>query len=272
MDLLESVIGRFWKKEKPLATISKTLEGRFTPKVWTYEHFREYLSALGRNKYFLLPINKYPDLIELSQKWHVSLEDLRKKTAARTKEHYSVIGLDTILRSLNLPTTPSIGKKGCIPSEAISQAKAAAYGNGLYPIVGDIHTHPEHSARHALVFSIGDLYGMVAPNSMEYVKAVVGGDENLFVFRTRDSFTVQYDPSIRQMDQESFSKFWYEQNGYKYSGVDPVKGELAKPSVKGAPSIWELNLKVAKRYNLVFYAGTPNSDLVKIHPGGVDRT
>lgn len=268
---MESVIGRFWKKEKPLPTISKTLEGKFTPRVWTYEHFKEYLIALGRNKNFLLPINKYPDLIELSQKWHVSLEDLRKKTAVRAKEHYSVIGLDTILRSLNLPITPFIGKEGCIPSEVISQARAAAYGKGLSP-TGDIHTHPGHSTHHALVFSIGDLYGMVAPDSTECVEGVVGGNENLFVFRTRDSFTVQYDPSIRQMDQESFSKFWYEQNGYKYSGVDPVKGELAKPSVKGAPSIWELNLKVAKRYNLVFYSGTQNSDLVKISPGGVDRT
>lgn len=69
MDFLGELIGRFKKSRLPQEskTISQILEGKFAPKVWTSEYFREYIIALGRGKKFLLTIDQYPDLIELGR-------------------------------------------------------------------------------------------------------------------------------------------------------------------------------------------------------------
>lgn len=261
MDILESFIGRFRKKEQKPKTISEALEGRFTPKVWTSQHFIEYLMALGRSKNFLIPTDQYPDLIELSEGLHKSLEDMRVRTSTSNYEYYSVVGFTTLLRRVSVPKLPLKGNEGQVPPEIIKEAHSLASNEGIDKIVGDIHSHPRASH---LAFSLGDLYGVVYPNSTNFVNAVVGQNENLFVFKSKDTTTTGLDKDV--LTQGAFCRFWYEQNGYRFLGHDPKKGEMAEPVIKNAPSIWELNLKVAKRHNLVFYEGETKTDLVKVFP------
>ena len=183
MDILEGFWGRFRRREKQPPPISNALEGRSTSKVWTYEHFREYLLALGRGRQFLLPTSQYPDLIELSESWHEVLEDMRLRTK-QGKEHFAVVGSTVLLRSLHLPKKPAVGTEGTVPSEVIVESHGTASRAGIDRIIGDIHTHPDTDH---LVFSLGDLYGLVYPGSKEFVKAVVGAQENLYKFRSINS-------------------------------------------------------------------------------------
>lgn len=267
MDILESVVGRFRKKEDHPKPISATLEDRFTPQVWTYKHFREYLLALGRDRNFLLSIDQYPDLIELSGDWHKTLEDLRIRTHQTFfgKEHYSVIGFTEIARKLSLPQVPSVGTSGTVPSEVVKTARSSAYRAGIDKILGDIHSHPHEDH---LLFSLGDLYGMVYPGSTEFVRAIVGTNENLFVFKARESTDTGLDDKV--LTQEGFCKYWYENNGYRFLGKNK-NGENATRLNKNAPTLWGLNLKIAQRHNLVFYSGDATSDLVKVFPSSKNK-
>lgn len=258
MDILEGIIGRFRKAEKQPKPISNVLEGRSTPRVWTSAHFLEYLMALGRDRNFLLSLEQYPDLIELSEDTHESLEEMRKRTT-NGHEHYSVIGYASLLRSINVPV-PSKGLPGQISPQIRSEAHSAAKGTGIDRIIGNIHTHPEEGH---LSFSIADLYGMVVRGSTDFVEAVLGSEDNLFVFRTRGTSSTGFDGNL--LTHDGFCRFWYEQNGYRYFGAGEG-GERAQKVKQDAPSIWELNLKVAKKHNLVFYEGEIKQDLVKVFP------
>lgn len=260
MDVLESVVGRFWKREKSLKPISKAVEGRFTPRVWAYEHFREYLMALGRGRNSLLPLDQYPDLIELNRGWHEVLEDLRTRTTQHGKEHYAVIGFTEILRRISLPKAALRGANGIVPEEVIKAAHSNASRAGIDKVLGDMHSHPYESH---LQFSLGDLYTMVYEGSTEFVKTVVGTDENLFVFKTKGSTTTGLAREV--FTQEGFCKHWYENNGYRFLGISE-NGESAAPVRSGVPSVWELNKQVARKHNLVFYSGDANADLVKVFP------
>lgn len=262
MDFLEGIVGRFRKnKIRDPLPITDTLEKRSTARVWTYGHFKEYMLALGRGKQFLLPIDQYPDIIELSNNWHESLEANRRLTTISGKEHYLTIGFKEVARSLHLPTKPYAGTEGMVPSDVIKESQSHARQAGIDQIIGDVHSHPHQEHLH---FSIGDLYGIVVSGSEEFIKGILGKDENLFVFKARESTTTGLDHIV--LNQDGFSKLWYEQNGYKYLGKDPVKGEMATPIKPDAPSVWHLNLKIAKRHNLVLYSGDAKGDLVKVFP------
>lgn len=261
MDILEGLFGRFRKKDPPPKPISQSLEGKFTPRVWTSEYFREYLMGLGRDRNFLLPLNQYPDLIELSPAWHEVLEEFSKNSNGLLgREHYSVVGFTALLRRISVLKKPLKGHFGQVPTEVIQQAHSAASREGIDRVVGDIHNHP--GGNH-LNFSMGDLYGIVYPSSDEFMRAIVGPEENIFAFKTRNSTTTGL--SSDAFTQEGFCKFWYEQNGYKYLGSNK-SGESAIPTRTNAPSLWELNLMVAKKHGLVIYEGSKAADLVKVFP------
>lgn len=260
MDFLGELIGRFKKSRLPQEpkTISQILEGKFAPKVWTSEYFREYIIALGRGEKFLLTIDQYPDLIELSKAWHVTLENMRTKTS-NGHEHYSTIGFNEIQRTVNVQREPLMGNPGQISTQLQSKAETFANRAGLNR-VGDIHTHPN---QHNLAFSIGDLYNLVYPGNRNYIMVVLGTNDNLFAFRARNSTTTGLSGDV--LTQEGFCKSWYEGNGYRFTGISEA-GEKTMPISANAPSQWELNLKVAKKHGLVLYESDAKGDLVKVFP------
>lgn len=247
MDFIESLIGRFRRKEpQPVPA-----ERKPTPRIWNYEHFRQYLIALGRGEQFLLPVSQYPDIKELSSDWHELLDRTRKLTADTGKEHYTDIGINATNRSVHMLDKPLSGQTGAIPSELRQNLRSVARSSGVERIPGNVHSHP-HSNH--LTFSVGDLYGMVIPRSPELLMGVVDQSENLFAFRARESITTGVEAGI--LNQESFARVWYEQNGWKFKGNDSISGaEIASPAKPDAPSIWGLNLKIAARHNLVLYSG-----------------
>lgn len=264
MEIIDSLVGRFWKREKP-APISEVLGGRSTQKVWTYGYFIDYLTALTRGRNFLLSLDQYPDLIQLSQANHETLEDLRRRTALHGREYYNIIGFSEIMGSIGSLGKPSRGERGRVPADVLQSTYAYASTIGVDKVIGDIHTHPHASH---LAFSLGDLYRMVYKGSVDFVHAIVGRDENLFVFKTRESTTIGLAQEV--LSQENFCRYWYENNGYKFNGISK-NGEDATISANDM-SIWGLNLKVAKRHNLVLYSGDATVDLVKVFPTVKSRT
>ena len=260
MDFLGELIGRFKKSRLPQEpkTISQILEGKFAPKVWASEYFREYIIALGRGEKFLLTIDQYPDLIELGRSWHEALENMRTKTS-NGHEHYSIIGFNEIQRIVSVQKEPLMGHPGQISPQLQHHALGLASKAGINP-VGDIHTHPNE---HNLAFSIADLYSLVCPGSRDYIRVVLGANDNLFAFRARNSTTTGL--SLDALTQEGFCRFWYEENGYRFTGISEA-GEGAMPISANAPSQWDLNLKVAKKHGLVFYESGAKGDLVKVFP------
>lgn len=263
MDLIENTIGRFWKrKDQPVVTPTLPIERKSTDRVWTYEHFREYLLALGRGNEFLLPINQYPDIINLSEEWHSTIEDARKKTAETGYEHFFNVGTKHEARTVHLPTNPRVGNQGSIPSDVQSGLLSDYVRIGVNSIPGDIHSHP--SSDHA-EFSLGDLYRLLYPNSKNLFIGVVEGNENLFAFRTKGSRNTGLDSTV--LNQGTFAKYWYEQNGWEFKGYNPKTGaEMARPNNRDVTSVWQLNLKVARRHNLVLYSGDAKTELVKVFP------
>lgn len=260
MDFFEGIVGRISRRKREIPQTPPPLEKKATTRVWPYEHFREYLLALGRGKDFLLPLDKYPDIIELSGDWHRTLGENRKLTQERNREHYTTIGFKDIYRSLHLPTQPLSGSEGSVQPRVIKDSFANATRAGIDTILGDVHSHPhtEH-----LCFSLGDIYGIVQPGATEYVRGVVSKDENLFVFKTRETDATK-NPAF--FDRNNFSRFWYGINGWEYTGTNPQRGELAHPVKKDAPGIWGLNQEIAKRYNLVLYSGDLGKELIKVYP------
>src|SRR5579872_4280181 len=151
MDFLEGLVGRFGKSKKNIPQPPPppiTPERKSTSRVWTYDHFKEYLLALGRGKQFLLPIDQYPDIIELSNDWHEALEANRRLTTQSGKEHYLTIGFKEVTRSLHLPIKPYSGTEGMVSSEVKTESQSHASSAGIDQIIGDVHSHPDQDHLH----------------------------------------------------------------------------------------------------------------------------
>ncbi|MBI4059309.1 hypothetical protein HY404_03670 [Candidatus Microgenomates bacterium] len=231
-------IGNIFKRKEPKVLAPK--ENR-----WSYNYFREYLLASLRGKDFLLPQDQYPDKIELSPDWYITLNQMRQETQDGF-ERWALIGFKEDKRTLYLPRLTAKGLSDKVTPDIMNaQINKARSQVGIVDLLGHIHSHPrgpflqpEDSSTSA--FSAHDLYFSVAKPQPMFMLALVEGNENLFVFRAKDSEDL--DRSI--FNQESFSNYWQEK----------------------MLSARNINWGMAERHRLVLYRSKAGQDLEKVFP------
>lgn len=237
---------------------------------WQYPYFREYLLALTRGKDFLLPINQYPNKIQLSNQWHETLDRMRRDTLDG-KEKWSLIGFKDDRRSLWLPTAPVTGEASFVGWEHMSkQIDRAKEKEGITELLGDIHTHPSwyekkiwgpFKKRNSNVarFSAADLYTILLPSRYRPIIGVVEGNDNLFAFRTRSTRTIA--PWQYPNNQDEFERYWYTRGGFVYKGSVREYGADRAVPISADASGWKVNTLIADHHDLVFYRGQSGKDL-----------
>lgn len=288
MDILEGLLERFRRKgEAKVSSESKKLYD-----TWKYETFRQYLLALARrytdhktsiqltkgpigyrNPEFTLPIDQYPKEIELSLDWHEILDKIRKDSEDGV-ERFSVIGTKDSERGVYIQAVAAQGLPDNVPAEVISaELQKAIDKYRMTTIIGDIHSHPRSLLERMWGdvlpsnrgrFSAGDLYRMVIPNSNIRMMVVVEGNDNVFAFRTKGTTNTGF--SQQFFNQDSFEKYWYERNGFRYLG--PVEKFGANRVIPVSPTAdgWNVNLGIAERHKLVIYRGYSGQNLKREFP------
>lgn len=253
--------------ESPITTLPKDR--------WEYRtYLREYLLLLARKgQNGLESIKNYPNEIEIGPVWHKTFNTIREETK-NGNEYWGYIGFKSDMRSLSFPAAPAKGYEGCIPAELIKKETQAARDNfGVVSLLGDIHSHPRDFAfrldqmlprpeKNHLYgrFSVGDLYIMADTEQFRPMMALVEGDYNLVVFRTRETNGLPLGSSV--FTQKVFQKYWYENNGYEFIGSDR-HGEKAIPKSPKA-NLSVITAKILDKHSLVLYQGYKNCDLKKV--------
>lgn len=250
----------------------KDLERVATTEKWEYPRFREYMLALTKGPDFLLPFDRYPKRIELSNPWHELLDQMRRESKDGV-ERWALIGFKDDRQSLYLPTTLTKGSSHRISvgvaNRAIAYAKAKA---GIVDLVGDIHSHPNgwleklyhlQNLPYALFkgnshgFSIADLFAL----SYQPFIGLAEGDRNLFAFKSRETHTVPGHALGSNLDE--FEKHWNHKMGIRKISIGDSQAEIA---IDPRSNIWSMNKKIAKKYKIVLYKGSPDKDLVRVIP------
>ena len=276
MELIGSIFRKFRRGESQTVKPEKS----DLPRNWDYSHFREYLLALTRGKNFLLPVGQYPDSIQLNGGWDEALKKMRKDTIDGY-ERWALVGFKEDRRSLYLPTIAARGLPDHVPGklqmEEIDKARVKA---GIIGFVGDIHSHPKDLVEEIwfraftdldelvgwdldrAIFSAGDLYRIVVPDSDILMMGLVEGQENLFAFRTRESTDLGV--SRDALPQEAFEKYWYERNGFRYLGSVKEYGAKRVQAITPTADRWVVNTEIAERHKLVLYRGSSGTNLTKV--------
>jgi hypothetical protein len=272
-----------WLKHKK-ALIKSTPESPQPIPGWDYETYREYLLALSRGREFLLPIEEYPQRIELSQPWHEAFNGIR----ANPKEGWFLVGYEEGQRRLVLPRIAENGLSHSVPARAMMAGlEKARVKAGITDMVGDVHSHPRPltdvrwhiptgvTSDGAGAFSLGDLYGLLyylneqrPADPKRSLMFVAEGNENIAAFATRGSLKmVKNDFSG---SYENFASQWYGRYGWRFVERGPEAvggGEYAVPIRSDAPKIWQINKGVAHHYQLALYRGFTDRPLLREYPG-----
>lgn len=259
--------------ESPVINRDPFIKEQVGPKKWDYQTFRSHLLDLGRGERYLPKNELFPNTIQLSDDWHTVLNRKRVHTHNDQTERFSGIVTSPDGNKLFLPNFALVGESGSVPGEVIlEEIERARNSLGENRMIGDIHSHPKKlytglrrflnniSAQKGS-FSLGDLYGSATKGVPNFLKVVVEGEENIFVFRSSETIPTLIDPNI--MSQKTFVKHWYEKNGWRYTGSGK-DGEVATPDLPNSPSIWDLNKMIAKKHNLVLYRGLQGKDLQRV--------
>ncbi len=216
---------------------------------WNYDKFREYLLLLTRGKDFALSAKNYPEKIALGKNWHDVLNQIRKDSEDGI-ERFAVIGFKEDKKAIYIQTILLKGSPESVPQEVIDQAVDRARKHGIEYRLGNIHSHPrqlyekiwgviQKPKQHSAVLSQDDLFSFLQfPQS---VAVLVEGNQNLFVFKCRESTGMPIGAEF--LNRDTFKKYW-----------------------SGRFQDWEMNLKIAERHNLVLYKGQANQDLIKVFP------
>jgi hypothetical protein len=247
------------------------MDTRGTPKDWDAQYTNEYLLALSRGKEYVLPNHNFPETITFQEPWHNLLNGMRDTTRAEGVECFAYIGTNSEKQKLFLPNFFVRGKKGAVTHETMASAWNTQSKAGVTNIIGDIHTHPRgylerlHDRLRPLTplaaFSNSDLYGLVIGRPGKHFMGVTDGDNNLFVFRSKE--TSYRDLNRNSVTQEQFSKYWHNQGGNWYLGSGD-RGEMAVPKSPYAPTIQEINRRIAEEYGLVIYRGRTNEPIQRV--------
>ncbi len=223
---------------------------------WTYKQLRDYLLSLTRGRSALLPTDQYPDTLTLSSDWLETFRNMKVESQDGF-ERWALVGYRNDRKSILLQTTPSKGLDDRVPAEIIQEtvgrAKVTA---GITGLLGSIHTHPAEILEkrrfwglkreelwHRAAFSPADMYWLIRPEQFFPFKVVVGGNDTLIAFLTRESEVLPISSAI--FPQEAFSNYWRQQ----------------------AQSGLEMNKAIARRHKLVLYnRAYPKTHLNKIFP------
>ena len=240
---------------------------------WDYSNkFAEYLIRVAlEGREALESTNNFPTRIELNTQWHSALDKMREETKDGM-ERWTPIGIQNDMNSIVIPTDFFKGEEKTIPFASILEKDEIRMliKLGITNLAGDIHSHPEHfqsfvqrflfSGRLITEyrgFSPMDLKGVIqlsiTPTNL-HVFGVVDQLSNYFTFIAKDTDAISHDSPL-QTDKE-FSYYWFK----KYA---PSVVEKLPPVFT---TLWDINIAIAKQYNLVLYRGKPGEDLVKYCP------
>lgn len=236
---------------------------------WTYDQFREYLLALTRGPEFLLPSVEYPDEIQLSEDWQEILGRMGEETKDGF-ERWALVGFKADKRALYLSEISAKGTKIHVPSEVMEETLDRAKSQlHIVNLVGDVHTHPHHpfSLPGSIDFSAGDLYTLLAATQYgqrEKSMIMVLEDGSIAAaFRARDTDISSIKMNI--FSEESFEKYWYEKNGFRYKGLEEFRSDPFA-MIDPRASNGKVNLDIAARHKLVLYKGKINQPLIRQFP------
>lgn len=259
--------------------IKESPRSYFSSQRWDYNnYFREYLLLLARKRELGLEfIKNYPAKIELSSGWHNTLNKVRD-TTKDGNEHWGYIGFKSDRRSIWFSSIPVTGYGSYISGDLIKEElNNAKCKHGIVDLMGDIHSHPnnfsgkEKQKLHSenpyglkAIFSAGDLYILVNTEHFRPLMGIVEGNYNLFAFRTRE--TVGLNVNSMYFNQDTFEKYWYEKNGFKYLGGVEEYGAYRVTPISSLANQAKINIEIAERHNLVLYQGEENRDLERIFP------
>ncbi len=218
------------------------------PKRWDYETFKEYLLAQARGKEFLLPLNEFPEEIELSSKWHDVLNTMRNKTNKDSVERVGLVGYNLDQRAIYLPDKKIVEipwtweRNAPVSTDAINIQRAQVMIQGAEGLTGVLHSHPPHDIN-VLGFRIktgrlsaGDLYDILAVDTYGPMIGVATGAINSLAFRTRESI-------IPRDDHKTFYDLW-----------------------EGDPQLENLDEVIAQKYNIALYKGEKDGTLKRTYP------
>ena len=221
---------------------------------WNYEQFRQYLIRLTEGRGALLPVDQYPDKIELSEDWLKVISKMRVDSQDG-KERHALVGYRPG-GGIILQTLPSQGLSDTVPREVVKEAiKRAREKAGVIGILGTIHSHAVkrlqqrnwwklrmEDKRHNAVFSTEDLYGLLIAEQFSPFEAVVQGNDMLFAFQSRETQGLGM-PSVA-FPQHVFTAYWHQQFAHDR----------------------DMNIEIARRHNLVFYnRAYPGNDLKRVY-------
>lgn len=250
-------------REKPTSAL---------PDRWTHQTFRDCLLGLSRGSEFRQPIEQMPKEIELSPELHAILDRMRMQTSDDMTERFMKIGFKPDRNALVLPNNGTVGLKGNVPAFSLLYEEFKMRHKGKTEgTIGDIHSHPRKlddtrpldiltSATRAS-FSLGDLYRLVYKDSPLQLTGIVDGRHNIFAIKTRST------QETHAASQDNFVEAWYRRNGWKMlKGENMNDGELAEKIDPNAPTIQELNSKIAAEYGFALYKGEMGKPLKRIYP------
>lgn len=246
---------------------------------WDYSsQFRNYLLLLASKKELGLEFRgNFPKEIELSYGWHRMLGKVRDRSQ-NGKEHWGFVGFKEDRQQLWFPAIPAEGYDSYIPEDLIAEEERKARDKfGIVDLLGDAHSHPSDFltkvtqrlpglSRYGMkgAFSAGDLYIIANTERFRPFMAVIEGDYNLFVFRTKE--TKGLGIGSEYFNQESFEKLWYEQNGYRYLGGVKEFGANRAIAISPLANPYKVNADIAKRHQLVIYQGKKGKDIKRVYP------
>lgn len=267
MDPFESISSWIRRRfGRPANTPAELPAPKLTPEykidsIWIYSHFREYLLNVGRHSNFVESIHNFPDVIELNPGWHDILNKMRRQTI--NDELYSVISVNQTNQQLLLQENPATANPGQVNHNVIREVRQKVMNsNRVDHIIGDIHSHPGRTDNSYLAgFSAEDMYCLIAEPRIKLM-TVVQGDENLFIFRTKETKPLPLHESI--MTQEAFAKKFYEQNGHQYIKSDEY-GTLTQRQSNSSNNR-QLNVDIASAFQIAFYIGKQDQLLKRIYP------
>lgn len=229
---------------------------------WSKNEFDHYLKQLIKGRESLAFLDDYPKRIALFRTWHDILNDLRQKAKLEHKERFGVVGYTSARDKVYIQTNGFIGEEGRVSAEVLQRTIDAAKRRGIIKHFGAIHSHPRSGASISdnEGFSVPDLFSLVIPDG-EFFTIVVEPTSNFVAFRSFETVNVPSGPFV--LTGESFSRYWYEQCGYEYSGPSRYGTTLYPSFFREQRNIVEA---IAQRHKLAIYRGEPNRSLARVFP------
>lgn len=204
-------------------------------------------------------LEKFPKRIALDTSWHKTIDQMRGETRGDGVERFTVIGFREDSRDFYFPEVAAPGDTHSVPRAVKGDMYWRMWEKyKITSILGDFHTHLGGSE-----FSIKDLWGLLnrltAPKP--FLEGVATEHENIFAFRTRETFMVSQIDTTQSSFKPVFEDYWLEKAGYKYD-----ESRVYLVPIKPDADIWKASLGIAEAHRLALYRGKPGQDLIRAYP------